>query len=108
MATVNLPLVPSVANYRVGTSLDGTQYILDVRWNGRANAWSMDVLAADQTPIRMGLKLVLGIIIGGRVVDPAFPTGLLIAIDTSGQNLDAGFDDMGTRVIVSYFPTADL
>ena len=108
MATVNLPLVPSIPNYRVGTVLDGTQYLIDVRWNGRASTWFMDFYQADETPIRMGIAIVLGVILNGLCVDPAFPPGAMVAIDTSNQDLDAGLDDLGTRVVVAYFPVADI
>jgi hypothetical protein len=108
MATVTLPLVPSIANYRLGTLLDGVQYTVDVHWNARAGAWYMDFYTADETPIRMGIKIVLGVLLGGRVPDPAFPHGAMFAIDMTGSGTDAGIDDLGTRVIVVYVPAADL
>lgn len=112
MSTTNLPLIPSNPNYRFGTSLDGVQYVIDIRWNARANlgggAWYMDVLQADQTPIRMGLKVVLGCVLGGRVTAPEFPQGALFAVDQSGLDVEASLDDLGTRLIVVYVPAADL
>ena len=103
-----LPLRPSIANYRVGTVLDDTVYLLDVRWNGRAEAWYLDVLTEDEERIRSGIKLVLGSALGRRCVDARFPAGILIATDTSGAGQDAGFDDMGERVQVLYFTAAEL
>lgn len=105
---VLLPFVPSVPNYRVGTTLDGRTYILDVRWNGRDAAWYFDILAEDETPIRRGIKVVLGTSLGGRVSDPAFPQGIIAASDLSGAGIDAGLDDIGTRVGVYFFTFDEL
>lgn len=101
-----LPLVPSVPSYRVGTQLDGVQYVLDVRWNGRDGAWYMDILDEAAVAIRSGVKIVLGAFLGRRTVNPAFPAGLLVAADLSGEGRDATLDDLGTRVVV-YFYTFD-
>lgn len=102
-----LPLQPSIPNYRVGTALDGVQYILDVRWNGRDGAWYLDLLQEDETPIAHGLKLVLGAAIGSGITNPDFPPGVFVCRDLSGVGLDAGFDDIGTRVVVYYFPDSE-
>jgi len=103
-----LPLRPSIPNYRVGTKLGDTSYVLDVRWNGRAEAWYMDVRTEDAEPIRVGIKLVLGAALGRRCVDPRFPPGVLMASDTSGAGQEATLDDLGERVQVFYFPPEDL
>ena len=103
-----LPLDPENPNYRVATVLDGASYILDVRWNGRDEAWYMDLLAADETMLRAGMKLVLGVPIYYRSNIDAMPPGAFIATDRSGQQLDAGLDDMGVRVLVMYHPFAEL
>jgi hypothetical protein len=99
-----LPFEPSTPSYRVSTTLGDTQYLLDVHWNERAEAWYFDILAADETRIRSGIKVVLGTFLGGRCVTPGFPDGVLVATDTSGEGRDAGFDDLGTRVVVLFIP----
>lgn len=103
-----LPLIPSVPNYRVSTTLDGEQYILDVRWNGRDEAWYLDLLAEDETPIRRGMKVVLGVPLGARSVDLAFPDGFLLASDLSGAGREAGLDDLGARVRVYFYSREEL
>ncbi len=112
-----LPLVPSVGTYRFATTLeaygDGAateprEYVIRVRWNDRAKGWFLDVLKADETPLRVGLRLVLGAIIGGRCVDLEFPAGALYPCDLSGEGVEAGFDDLGTRVVVYYYTVEEL
>jgi hypothetical protein len=102
-----LPLTSEHPQYRFGTSLDGVQFTIDVRWNGRDEAWYMDVLTDDGTPIRRGIKMVLGTLLGGRCIDPGFPDGVLIAADQARLGRDATVDDLGERVAVFFIPYED-
>lgn len=101
-----LPLVPSVPNYRVSTTLDERQYVLDIRWNTRAGKWVMDVLTDEAQPIRTGLHLVLGAMYVSS--DPRWPAGLFVAADLSGEGREATLDDMGTRVVVFFYTAAEI
>lgn len=105
---VRLPLVPTIPSYRVGTALADVQYILDVRWNERDAAWYLDVLAEDETPLRVGIRVVLGAMLGGRSVHPGFPAGLMIAADLTDSGHDAGLDDLGARVVINFYTVAEL
>lgn len=102
-----LPLTPSVPSYRVGTTLNNVSYVLDLRWNARLGIWYMDLLRADETPLRSGMALVLGAKIGLRSADPEFP-GVFICTDTTGEDREATLDDLGTRVVVAFYPYDEL
>ena len=109
MAAQQLPMQPSVPFYRFGTTIDGIAYLVDVRWNARSGdtgAWFLDLLTEDETQIRVGMKLVQGTMIGGRSALEGFPDGSLSAVDLTGQDVDAFFDDMGVRVMI-WFITAE-
>jgi len=97
-----LPLIPSVPSYRFGTTLGDISYVVDVHWNARDGAWYMDILDENANTIRGGIKIVLGSRLGRRCVSPLFPFGVLVATDLSGAGIDAGLDDLGTRVQVAF------
>lgn len=107
-----IPFAPSIANYTMlvtlGVGNAPTQYKFVVHWNARDLAWYLDVLAADETPIYNGIKIVLGSYLGVKCTDPLFRYGAFVAIDTTAQSKDAGFDDLGARVIVKYYTSAEL
>lgn len=105
---VQLPLVPSIPNYRVSTTLGGEQFVFDVRWNGRAETWFLNVLTSDAQPIRTGIRLVLGAGIGDRVADSRFPAGRFVVSDLSRSGREAGLDDLGTRVVVLFLTNEEL
>lgn len=108
MPGVVIPLIPSVPHYRVATTLADVTYVIDVRWNTREAAWYMDVFQEDETPIRQGIKIVLGTALGNTTIDPEWPPGYFYATDTSGQGLDAGLDDMGERVILVWYEASEV
>lgn len=108
MAVVELPFSPSIGQYTFTATIETVQYVFNVRWNTRDSAWYFDVLEADTTPIVYGLKIVLGTYIGRRTNHPLFNDGVIVAVDLSGQETDAGFDDLGIRVALQYIPALDL
>lgn len=107
-----LPLIPSVARYTFTTQLGDYELQFAVRWNERDAAWYFDIAAETGAPIVSGVKLVLGVALARRCLHPALTAGYLVAVDTSGQRRDAGFDDVGTpatrgRVQLRWIPAAE-
>lgn len=103
-----IPFVPSIGLYNFSTTIGGTPYSFDARWNTRDAAWYVSLYEIDLTPIVLGVKVVLGAFLGRRCQHKLFRAGAFVAQDLSSQQLDAGFDDFGTRVIVKYIPVLDL
>jgi hypothetical protein len=103
-----LPLTSDDPDYEVATELGGVQVLLGVRWNTRDEAWYLSMFKEDGTPIRIGMRLVLGALLGGRCTDPAFPPGYLIAEDLDGTGIEAGIEDLGVRVRVLFWTSEEL
>jgi len=103
-----LPLIPSEPHYRFSTELGGVVFIIEMRWNTRDAAWYMSVFDETEIPILSGMKLVLGALLGRRSVDPRRPGGAFVISDLSGSGTEAGFDDIGERVVVSFFSEEEL
>lgn len=97
-------------HFEFSTTFDGVTFDLDCRWNEREQAWYFDLLTEDGTPIVRGVKIVLGVMLGGRtgVSNPLFPAGALMAFDLSDEGREATLDDLGTRVVVYFVPTEQL
>lgn len=108
MAAIEIPFAPSIGAYRFATVIGTGSYTFDVRWNTRDAAWYFDVSDSDGAFIVVSVKVVLGAYLGRRSNHPLFANGVLVAVDLSGQELDATFDDLGTRVALQYIPVLDL
>lgn len=120
MAAIEIPFTPSIGEYRFATVIGSTSYTFDVRWNSRDSvidengvevvrgAWYFDVREADGTVVVIGIKVVLGVYLGRRSNHPLFANGVMVAVDLSGNEREATFDDLGTRVAIQYIPVLDL
>lgn len=95
-----IPFQPSDNNVKLTVPIDDARYVFYHRWNSRDQAWYVDFYEEDFTPILLGIKLTLGAHIGASCLHPFFATHALVLRDTSGQGLDPGFDDLGSRVIL--------
>lgn len=93
---------------RQRVSLDGRDFVIDLDWNGREGAWFAHVSTAAGELVCGGRKLVAGGTVGRGVEgDPRAPGGRFKVVDTSGQSLDPGIDDLGGRVLLAYIDAAD-
>jgi len=102
-----IPLQPSIADYIMGVTIAGDHYFMHVYWNDRDAAWYFDMLDGDENTIIAGVKIVLGAYLGRTARQKPFTNGVLGLYDTSGAGLDAGFDDLGSRVVMKWLPTSE-
>lgn len=103
-----IPLEPSEAFYRFSTTLEDTDYIFNVRWNGRDAAWYFDLFTIDDVLIAGGNKIVLGAYPGARSASADMPPGVFIVSDTSDAGLDATYEDLGVRVVMHYYTVEEF
>ena len=105
---IALPFLTSETNYILNCPIDDTQYMFDVRWNSRDEAWYFDMYETDDTPVVLNVKIVVGLPLGIQSQHDFFKNHLITAIDTSGQGKDPGFDDLNARVKVVVQSPDDL
>lgn len=102
MATLVLPM-PSSPSETQRVSLDGTEYSVVWRWNGRDEHWTVSFNAVDGTPLTSGLRVVIGFDLLIPVSNVDAPRGELFFFDLSTSDaetagIDPGIDDLGDRV----------
>lgn len=102
MAQVALPIDASAPHYTVDVALAGIPYRFAVHWNDRGGFWTFDLSLTDDTPLVGSVKIVADWELCGQFPDNRMPAGYLFAVDISGQGLDPGFDDLGSRVIMVF------
>jgi hypothetical protein len=114
----DVPLLNSDPWFRSTTALDrlggGTVTVsFDFKWNDRDQSWYFDVIDDQERPIVNSVRLVLGVYLGRHSRrHELFRNGALVAINTSRATADrgreAGFNDLGARVILRYFTVNDI
>jgi hypothetical protein len=105
---VVIPLRVDFPEYDLQVVLDDVTYSLSFRWNGREEAWYMDVRTELEVDIWNGIKIVVGPKLGKRCVDVRFPPGALVAVDTTGSDVGPGLEDLGGRVQLLYYNEVEL
>jgi len=108
MAIQVLPTRTDTARYTFEIELDENTYTLEFEWNDRDSGWYMSILDDGGDPILTGQRVVLHYPLARRYRDSRLPPGLLMAIDTSETDIEAGYADLGDRVKLIYTPLADL
>lgn len=87
--------------------LDGTRYLLDLRWNTREEFWSL-ALFSDQNDIVMGhqrITLLVDMLRSHASAD--LPAGALVAVDTSGRDVEPGRYDLSNGRVKLVYLTAE-
>lgn len=108
----DIPVVPSNAWYELTVPLaeaDGSvsTIVFEFRWNFFNASWYMSV-TQDNIELITGVRVVLGTYLGSRSRASFFRNGVIVAIDTSNQGREAGFDDFGTRVVLRRFTVYEV
>ena len=105
---IALPVIPNVAYYTFSTVIETEVYTFVFRWNVRDASWYFDCTMEDGTVLQQGVRVVLGAYLGRACTQGFFNQGVLVARDTSGQGLEAKFEDFGTRVELLYLSALDI
>lgn len=77
------------------TTLSGTTYQLNLRWNGRAESWYLDIATSNGVVIRKGAKLLpkVPLIVKNKSM---FPDGNLFVVKSiEGYSEPVGRDNLG-------------
>jgi hypothetical protein len=110
-----IPTSTELAFYRQTTSLDGQDYILRLRFNSRLGLWTFNLSDINDDPIIEGFTVVTETNLLAGVADARVPPGFLVARDFSApddaakiKSVDPGLTDLGSRVVLLYFTTAEV
>ena len=105
-----IPCAPGgTASWTQQTALDGVVYQLTFDWFQRDGHWRFTLADVQGMAIRSGAVLVTGGSLLRGMVDTRRPAGEIVVIDMTGaEDLDPGFNDLGSRFMLVYFTAADL
>jgi hypothetical protein len=105
---VIIPCRADLRWYDMQVVLDDVTYTLEFRWNTRDGAWFFDLLTEDDEPLLLSVKVVVNFPLCARLNDARRPSGYFIANDTMNLNHDPGEADLGDRVRLLYFTSAEI
>lgn len=102
-------LAPGVPSSRQRVTLDGVEYVLDLRWSQREERWYLDVRDTAGTLLVGAIKLVVlqPLLAPVRVVE-GLPPGELMVVDARPGAPDPGLDELGDVAQLVYQSAAEL
>lgn len=105
-------LIPTSSDpfYTQTTTLDGTDYILEFRFNSREECWYLKLSLTDATTLIEGVKVVSNWPLLQKLVDARGPFGELVALAYGPDDSPAGLTELGIgqRVELTYFTKAEV
>jgi hypothetical protein len=109
MAAFVIPTLtgPETTPQVLRVTLDGEVYQLAIRYNERAAMWRMDIRNDSGTALASGLSLRNAGLPANLCVFrlDGLPKGLLLASPTTTSTADAGLEELGGRVLLTYQQT---
>lgn len=102
MATRRLRTFRTNPDHRYDVVLGGQTYIIEWRYNARADRWTTNWYDVTNTPIRHGVRLVVLNDILRRVALATKPTGSVDVLDTTGVGTEPDADTLGEQVQVRH------
>ena len=109
MTALLIPLEAEGPYFGQGVELEGRAYRLDFRWNTRTEQWVIDVFDGGGASLVTGVRGVINVpLLQKYGLREDLPPGELFLLDSTGQDLEATLNDLGSRVELVYLPAADL
>lgn len=96
--------------YEVVTSLDGTPYRFEFRYNQREDRWHFSLGTVGSEWLIVGVKVAIGADLLRGLTHPLRPAGILIATSSSSPPRDPGLLDLieGGDGALVYFPASEV
>lgn len=102
MAFLEIPTNSESEHYDFEIDLDGIVYTLEFLYNKRRDLWIMRILDLEQNVSLGDTPLLTNIPLIDQYVDENLPAGRFILLDETGQNRDAGRNDLGASIKLFY------
>lgn len=102
MALIEIPTRSDLKAYEFQIELDGDIYTLGFRYNERMQNWVMDIADGLGNEILNGIVLLTNVPLTDDYVIEGLPPGRFICDDRTGENKDAGEEDLGNDVRLLY------
>jgi len=104
MTTYTIPLTDAaeLGAFTFSVDMDGSDFQLNFQFNSREQFWYFDLLNAEGTVLRSGIKVVSNYPLLRLFKERTRPLGELISYDTRWSPTDPGLEDLNVTSIFGY------
>lgn len=103
MAFLTIPISNQLPWQKFKTTLSGTIFTLEFRYNTRDNRWIMDILDPSENPILVGIPCLINRNLTGQYSYLSVPIGTIFATDDTGQQTQPTEFSFGIDHTLWYF-----
>lgn len=108
MATRIIPTRGDLGAYFFQIELDRIVFTLAFQFNQREGFWYFNILDIDGVPVRTGIKVISNFPLTRLITIQSRPPGEIIALDTTGQGVEATLESLGSEVLLAYEEAASV
>jgi len=102
MALLQLELRSDTNNFRIQSELEGVLYIFAFLYNFRTSLWKMDIFDSEESPVVLGIPILVGANLLGRFSDERLPPGNMFGLNIEDENVEAGETDFNKNFFLIY------
>jgi len=102
MTIFNIPTKKGIPSYELSIVLDGVNYFLLFRYNGRMKRWVLDIFDDTRTLLLAGMLIRAQLDIFYQYYNPGIPKGLLFGYNIDGTFTPPEFGDLGDNTLLLY------
>ena len=107
---ISIPTDTNLSFWQQITTLDGTDFQLEFRYNQREDVYYLSISLTDGTALATGIKLVSNYRLLQAYSSSLMPPGELIAVASGADDSPAGLGELGLgqRVELTYYTQAEM
>lgn len=102
MAFLEIPTNTDSEHFDFQIDLEGTIFTLEFAYNKRRDLWIMSILDAAENILLGNIPLLTSFPLTDQYTNENLPPGRFILLDETGQNRDAGRNDLGSTIKLFY------
>lgn len=107
MATLVLPVRSDFKAYDFQVDLEGVIYTLDFGFNTRSGRWYMSIYDQSKDNLLIGdIPILINIPLHDQYIRDGLPPGRFVALDETGNSLQATSENFGTEIKLFYEESA--
>jgi len=103
---ITLPVSSTSPLVRQRVEIEGSEFVLETGWNGRASVWTMVLSDTSEQPIRAGLQLRMGNRLLEGLADSRRPLGEMVVVGRVAEPTIDSFDNGDATLL--YFTAAEV
>ena len=102
MAFLEIPTNSDSEHFDFEIDLEGVVYTLEFSYNKRRDLWNMSIIDLSGNLLLGNLPLLTDVPLTDQYVDEELPPGRFIMLDETGEQRDAGRNDLGATIKLFY------